>query len=138
MSFEDTGTFFEEVTLGHCGATYEGYLKWREAVELVRKCQPCKKRPAAQRLEQEVARRFGKFSLAVKFYTAVRSPLDFFHGVDAFFEFQGILVTLDATINPLKNSGRADIIVHAEDFDDLPALAARIASVFAAKIRRRR
>jgi hypothetical protein len=66
----------------------------------------------------------------------VRSALDVFHGVDGFFEFRGVVVTIDVTINPNKVCGKADLVVSGDDFEDLPALAARIAREFATKIRR--
>lgn len=133
---EINGRLFETTTLGRCAAICQGYAPWREAVEQVRKHQPREKRPAALRLEKEVARYFGKLGMSVKFYTAVHSAMDFYHGVDAFFEFRGVLVTIDVTINPNKNSGKADVIVQADDFENLPALAGRIAREFASKIRK--
>lgn len=49
------------------------------------------------------------------FYTAVNSPLDRYHGVDAFFEYKTdgkyITVTLDVTTNPNKDSYKADVIL---------------------------
>lgn len=131
-----TGHLFEEATLGRCAAICQGYESWRKAVEEVRKHQPRQKRPAAVRLENEVVKCFGKLGMSVKFYTAVRSTLDVYHGVDAFFEFRGVLVTIDVTINPNKDCGKADVIVHADDFENLPALAGRIAREFATKMRR--
>lgn len=131
-----TGHLFEEEVLGRCAATYRGYMTFREAAELVRKNQPAKARPAALRLHAEVAKRFGKWADGVRFYTAVRSSLDVFHGVDGFFEFRGVVVTIDVTINPHKVCGKADLVVSGDDFENLPALAARVAREFASKIRR--
>lgn len=51
----------------------------------------------------------------IAFYTAVNSPLDLYHGVDAFFEYKNgeraIVVTLDVTTNPNKDSYKADVIL---------------------------
>ncbi|MBU4348163.1 hypothetical protein KJ671_01485 [Patescibacteria group bacterium] len=52
----------------------------------------------------------------IKFYTAVKTPLDIFHGIDAFIEFEDSnkkkhLVTFDLTINPQKIECKSDIIV---------------------------
>lgn len=52
----------------------------------------------------------------IKFYTAVKTPLDTFHSVDAFVEFKDLddkkyLVTFDLTLNPHKKEHRSDIIV---------------------------
>lgn len=52
----------------------------------------------------------------IKFYTAVKTPLDLFHGVDAFIEFKDrngkkYLTSFDLTLNPHKQEHRSDIIV---------------------------
>lgn len=52
----------------------------------------------------------------IKFYTAVKTPLDTFHSVDAFIEFKDLnnkkyLVTFDLTLNPQKKEFRSDIVV---------------------------
>ncbi len=48
----------------------------------------------------------------VKAYTAVKSPLDIFHGVDAFLDIKGDIVTLDLTLRKDTSSKtKADIIV---------------------------
>lgn len=52
----------------------------------------------------------------VKFFTAVKSPLDIFHGVDGWFEIVGgngnlVIVTIDITANPKKgDEHKADIV----------------------------
>lgn len=51
----------------------------------------------------------------VKFYTAINTPLDLKHGVDAVIEFtpvssRAIRVTIDITMNPDKIDGHADIV----------------------------
>lgn len=117
-----SGHLFEEATLGLCPAMSNGYMPWHAAVEAVRKNQPRQPRPAIARLEKEIAR----YGFAVKFYTAVRSTLDQFHSVDGFFDFDGVLVTIDVTTNPNKVTGRADVIVQADDFENLSGLADKI------------
>jgi len=52
----------------------------------------------------------------VKFYTAVKTPLDIFHDIDAFIEFQDsdnkkYLITFDLTLNPNKLGYKSDIVV---------------------------
>lgn len=64
--------------------------------------------------------------------------MDVFHGVDGFFEFHGIVVTIDVTTNPNKDSGKADVIVHPDDLENLSTLAGRIAREFITKQRRER
>lgn len=123
MRTEISGHFFEEATLGLCGASCRGYMPWRDAFREVCKHQPRTPRPAAAKLVNEISRQSG---LAVKFFTAVRSTLDQFHSVDGIFDFDGVLVTIDVTTNPSKVSGKADVIVYADDFNNLFGLADRI------------
>ncbi len=128
-----TGRLFEEKVLGTCKARCYGYMSWRTSAELVRQNQPVKKTSVVSRLEQEVGKQLGE---VVNFYTAVCSAMDIFHGTDGFFEFHGFVVTVDVTTNPHKNSGKADLIVHADDLENLPTLAGRIAREFISKERR--
>lgn len=54
----------------------------------------------------------------LRFYTAIGSALDHYHGVDAFFEFGGARVTMDITQNPAKESGyKADFIIGPEEVE---------------------
>lgn len=129
----ETGHLFEERVLGVCLAKSRGHMQWREAAEAVRKGQPREKKPIAARLENEVGKQLGGRCML---YTAVRSSMDIFHGVDGFFEFQGTVVTVDLTLNPNKDSGKADVIIYPDDIDDLPALVARIVREFGTKQRR--
>lgn len=53
----------------------------------------------------------------LKFYTAVGTPADVFHGIDAWIEFESkrgndsVIVTLDATKNPNKEEAKADLVI---------------------------
>lgn len=129
-----TGHFFEEEVLGRCTATCGAYLPLREAMVLVRKSQPASKRPAMQRLEAEMSKVLGR---PVVFYTAVGSVLDAFHGIDGFFELAGQVVTIDLTINSAKCTGKADLVLQGDEFEDLAALAAKILRFYAPKAERR-
>lgn len=139
MCITNSGRLFEATLLGRCGSWDREYVPWKDAAQLVRKHQPGRMQPTARRLLAEVQRLVGRLA-AVKFYTAVDSTLDKRHSVDAFLEIPacGLMVTLDVTLNPHKVSGKADLILHEEDFENLPALAARIARLFAQKARARR
>lgn len=127
-----TGHLYEEEVLGRCQAQHRGYMQWREAIALVRKSQPVHKAPCALSLEREVSRQLGEQAV---FYTAVRSTLDVMHGCDGFFEFRGVIVTVDLTMNPHKDCGKADIIIHQDDVDNLPQLAGYIVREFHQKQR---
>lgn len=139
MCITDSGRLFEATLLGHCGSQGQGYIPWKEAARLVRGHQPREMRPTPARLLAEVQRLVGRLA-EVRFCTAVGSTLDTFHSVDAFFEIPacGLMVTIDVTLNSQKTSARADLVLHAEDFEDLPALAVRVARLFAEKARARR
>jgi len=50
----------------------------------------------------------------VALYTAVGSPLDRFHGIDAFFEFHGTIVSIDLTVGR-KGSHKADLVIKPWD-----------------------
>ena len=131
--FQD-GCQFEEEVLGRCMVRYSGYMQWAKAAQLVRNHQPARKTEILAALEREFERRVGE---QVPFYTAVGSSMDFDHGVDGFCEFRGVVVTIDVTKNPEKTCGKADVVVHPDDLENLPALTARIARVLVSKIERR-
>ena len=103
-------------------------------MEFVRSSQPTRKTRAMSRLEREVSERIGG---SVNFFTAVGTPLDRFHGIDGFFEFCGVVATIDLTLNPHKDSGKADMVVHRDDLGDLTALAGRISRELKSKLSRR-
>ena len=129
-----TGQLYEEEVLGCCIAVHRGYMRWAQAIEEVRTHQPRAKTPVAAALEREVRRQAGS---EARFYTAVRSTLDVMHGCDAFFEYCGVVVTIDLTINPHKDCGKADVIISRDDVADLAALAGRITREIHTKLRRR-
>jgi hypothetical protein len=96
------------------------YLPYDDSVFIVKKCQPSPEsiKPFAQALRNKLLE---KFNMAhddekIKFFTAVDSPLDLFHGVDGFIELKVGLttylrVTYDITANPQKNTCSADILI---------------------------
>jgi hypothetical protein len=128
-----TGHLFESQVLGECRVKWDGsYRSYASSMELVRANQPGDPMDPATRTANDlhalVAEQLGLDDYAkLGFYTAVRSPLDFFHGVDAFFEFQGVVVTMDLTLNPHKDEAKAHIVIHPKDLENLPFLAAWIA-----------
>ncbi len=129
--FQD-GADFEVEVIGSATIKFTGYMTFAAAVQAVRTHQPARKTATVVALEREFERR----GMKVPFYTAVGSSLDFHHGVDGFFEFNGVVVTVDVTINPTKEVAKADLVVHPDDLENLPALAARVAAEFVRKIER--
>ncbi len=101
----------------------ETYMKYREAVNFAKKHQrgdpfnPKRFFPKslleALRSDKDLdAEEEGQ----IGFYTAVNSPLDRYHGVDAFIEYKEkdktFLVTIDVTINSSKDSYKADVVLN--------------------------
>ena len=136
MSFEQpngyTGGLLEEELLGACdGWKNKEYMPYADALEFVKAHQPEGWRPSDPR-PRFAADLFTTVALALlgpegdwtdlKFYTAVDSPLDVFHGTDAFFEYQDKIIKIDLTINPQKGDAKADFIINP-DKDDLEVVA---------------
>jgi hypothetical protein len=112
------------------------YFTYDNAVEIVKNFQDLNNplnpgRPFAKELRLELAERlFGPERMKdwdrVKFYTAIDTPLDRIHSVDAFFEIETddgkiIRITLDASKNREKISRekyRADILVGGKGFGE--------------------
>ncbi len=101
----------------------ESYMKRREAINFVKSHQRGKDPHNPTRFFPrnlvEGIREDEGFGISagdeVSFYTAVNSPLDRYHGVDAFFEFKiggkEVMVTIDVTTNPNKDNYKADVIL---------------------------
>jgi hypothetical protein len=106
------GDDFQVEKLGKCGARCTQYKKWRDAVQEAKRFQPARKTTFMTMLEGLLSKRLG---VAVTVYTAVYSALDIFHGVDAFVEVEGVIITFDVTINHEKVVAKADVVYHAED-----------------------
>jgi hypothetical protein len=62
-------------------------------------------------------------SNSVRYYSSVATNLDWFHGIDAWFEIQGeegqiVTYTIDVTTDPNKRSAKADMIINQENMVD--------------------
>jgi hypothetical protein len=127
-SFEssgNTGRIFESEILSTLPDTWrkEGFFDEAKSYEWVRQNQtwnpsdPTNK--IANELHYKVAEQLGLDDVnELKFYSALGSPLDYFYGVDAFFEIGNSTFTLDLSINPHKKEAKADMVVHEEVLDD--------------------
>jgi hypothetical protein len=107
------------------GVGQNTYLPFAKSVELVKKFQPSDptdpKKDFLRELRLAIIGRLGieddDAMDAIGVYTAVGTPLDKFHGVDAFVsetaDGNETIVTLDATLRPEKiaEGGKADIII---------------------------
>ena len=134
-----TGRLFEEEVLGRCGGSWDGtsYLSYRESMRFVvehQKWNPTDPEPQrANDVHALVAMAMDIEDWSeLGFFTAVGSQLDRFHGIDAFFVFEGRVVTIDVTLNPHKDEHKADFIVYEQDLEShqaLNELAKRVADV---------
>lgn len=78
----------------------------------------------------------------LKFYSSLHTPVDTLYGVDCFFEFNGITLTVDVTVNQSKVEGgvrmdKADWILTLDDPDnneEIEAEAKRIAQAIKRKV----
>jgi hypothetical protein len=91
----------------------DGYVGYHDAVTIAKLNQPdvLKRSKLIKDLRAKVAELCQDTSEPVKFYTAVGSPLDIYHGVDAFFEQAGRRVTLDVSLRE-KDRHKADVLVN--------------------------
>lgn len=119
-----TGKFFEADNFGESLCKDTGYVEFPTALEEVKNNQPGDptdpKPRFANNLHAEVAEGLGLKDdwSELRFYTAVGSALDHYHGVDAFFEFGDARVTMDITQNPAKSGGyKADVIIGPEEVE---------------------
>ncbi|MEX0651917.1 MAG: hypothetical protein WD509_02365 [Candidatus Paceibacterota bacterium] len=94
-----------------------------EAFAQVRRNQPPLRTQTVVAFNREVRQLLGD---EARFFTAVGTSLDVHQGIDGFFEFNGVVVTIDVTMNPDKETWKADRIVHPEDLEDIPHLVGRI------------
>ena len=127
-----TGRLLESVVFGTTAVAWKGemkYLPYRESFNFCRTHQPYGWDPTdpptrtgsnlyasiALKLEETV----GEFDWRdLKFFSAIGSPLDVFHGIDGWFEFRGRVVTFDLTANTAKADGyKARVILLYEEDD---------------------
>ncbi|OHA06626.1 MAG: hypothetical protein A2934_00970 [Candidatus Sungbacteria bacterium RIFCSPLOWO2_01_FULL_47_10] len=139
-----------------------GFVFFEQAKKLVKKFQSSDpripERPFARELRMEIIERLGfveeKDMDRVKFYSAIGTPLDIWHGIDAFIEVEQehgapIVITLDATMLTKEEKRargqeiKADVLVskkdvHIEDEDELQSHIEKNAdSVYEAYVKKR-
>ncbi len=117
-----TGKLFEDEVLGTCRVKASGKMRFYRAFREVLHNQPWNPlKPTNHQtvvFHQAVARNMRELRMnpaQLKVFTAVGSALDRYHGIDGFFSFEGIVVTLDCTTNPHKDVSKARIIVREDD-----------------------
>lgn len=106
------------------------YMEFKEAVDFIKNQDqplPFDRPRIAKELRKYVAELCaknpsGNDSEPVRFYTAINSPLDTYHGVDAFFEQGNRRVTLDITMHA-KDNFKADVVLIASlDEEGIPVV----------------
>lgn len=123
-----TGRLFEYEVLGEVAKCVVAedikYLPFRLATEQAKKNQPSTWDPTdpptdfANDLHAYVALKLGIDDWSqLNLFSSTGQALDVFHGVDAFFEYQGAICTLDLT---LRNKGgyKADLEITPNDFSE--------------------
>ena len=90
------------------------YMSFKDAVTFAREHQPdiFKRSQAIKNLRNRVALYCDDKDEPVKFFTAVGTPLDIYHGVDAFFEQDGRIATVDVSMRE-KETYKADVLLVA-------------------------
>ncbi|MBL4662047.1 MAG: hypothetical protein JKY22_00400 [Flavobacteriaceae bacterium] len=96
------------------GESSDEFMPFTEAIDDTKERQPLPfgRSKLIKNLREKIAGKCNNKGIPVKFFTAVGTPLDIHHGVDAFFEHGRERVTLDLTLRE-KNSSKADIILYA-------------------------
>lgn len=120
--FAYTGGLFEREILGECIFVWDKYSSYIKCIELVKANQPRGWNPsdpptvAANDLHALVVEALNLEDYdSVKLYTALHSPLDFYHGVDCFVEYNGRVATIDLTVNRYKDVYKANFILHEHE-----------------------
>ncbi|SRR6056297_1359886 len=119
-----TGRIFEEEVLGeiHLSWDGDGYMTYNKALEYVKENQEWDPTDPDTRTANDL-HALTALDLEIEdwnkllLYNAVSSPLDYYHGVDCFFEFEGEIVTIDLTVNPSKVIYKADLVLHPDDLE---------------------
>lgn len=107
------------------------YIRFKKALELTKKFQSSDptnpSKPFGRDLRialQDILKLENEEEMdMVKFYTAVGTPLDKIHGVDAFIEIDGgkegtFRTTFDLTTNPHKKAYKSDMVISEENLSD--------------------
>lgn len=96
-----TGRLFEYEVLAVCQAPWDGhsYVPFQKALRLVKTHQPWDPTDPSTRagedLHCQVALALGLEDFSeLSFFSALGSPLDLFHGIDAVFEWKGRVMTI--------------------------------------------
>lgn len=87
---------------------------------------------AARAMHTRVAKNLPRGKRELRLFVSIGTTLDVYYGVDAFFEYRGVIVTIDVTISRYKKKAKADFVLTASDFQSndlykkLDAVAAEI------------
>lgn len=94
-------------------------ISFDAALAYARKHQPdqLRRSPVLSKLRNAVAMFSDNVRTPVRFFTAVGTPLDYQHGIDGWFEQDGVIVTLDVSMRE-KESLKADVLLVASMDED--------------------
>ncbi len=122
-----SGQLFEYEVLGRVAKCVNSedikYISYRQAIEQAKTTQSTDWDPAdpptdvANDLHALVAMKLGIEEWSeLKLFSAIGKALDYFHGVDAFFEYRGNVCTIDLTLKD-KGGYKADVEVSPRDLE---------------------
>ncbi len=90
------------------------HMPFAQAIRFAKEHQPntLRRSRVVRELRAKVAELCEDKTAPVKFFTAVDTPLDVYHGADAFFEQEGRIATIDISLHE-KSGHKADALVVA-------------------------
>lgn len=97
------------------------YLSFSKSILLVKQNQQrghrshCPRTPFLKAMYNCIAPALRNGRQELRVFVALWSPLDFFHGVDFFFDYEGKIVTIDVTTKLWKLDYTADVLITAEE-----------------------
>lgn len=103
------GNDAETAILGRVASASDRFMRFDEAIQFVRNAKQVPPTlPHLADLRRRVASQLGLQPHQIRYYSAVGSPLDKYHGVDAILEANGRFATLDVTLRPEKTHSKSD------------------------------
>lgn len=121
------GKDLEKGIFGSTNAEFESasYVPYKEAMQVVLESDPGPLSDSISELKSKVFNNISPESGYIRVRSALGTPLDIYHGVDAVMEYEGKIATIDVTSNPEKivSGAKADIILSATlDDDGIPQI----------------
>ena len=133
MSLYSSGSEFEKTIFGEC--------KWKKSISNYIPKRECVKKIIEKGESDEPTIKFiikkasSRLKKPVRAYSALGSPLDWWHGIDGFFICSNHIITADATLNKNKVEKKADIMIRMIDIENPYKLINAIVEIFSFKLK---